>query len=73
MALLHFMKPVDGLPDSRGALSSSVPAQVIAERTKKCRRQLEAWELSDEVLTRSRVLLFTMKRESTLTSTVPLQ
>ena len=31
MALLRFLQPTTGLPDPRGALSSSVPSQAIAE------------------------------------------
>ena len=31
MALLHYLKPVDGLPDPRGPLSSHIPSLAIAE------------------------------------------
>ena len=31
MALVQYMKPIDGLPDPRGLLSTSIPAQAIAE------------------------------------------
>ena len=38
MALLRYMKPVGGLPDPRGSLSSSIPAQVIAEANKEVQK-----------------------------------
>ncbi len=31
MALLLYMKPIDGLPDPRGLLSHCIPSQAIAE------------------------------------------
>jgi len=31
MALLHYLKPVDSLPDPRGSLSRTVPSREIAE------------------------------------------
>ena len=31
MALLRYMKPVCGLPDPRGMLSTSIPSQAIAQ------------------------------------------
>ena len=38
MALLHYMKPVGGLPDPRGSLSSSIPTQAIAEANKEVQK-----------------------------------
>ena len=35
MSLLHFFKPVDGLPDPRGQLSSSLPSVAIVEANKE--------------------------------------
>ena len=31
IAVLWYMKPIDGLPDPRGSLSCSIPSRVIAE------------------------------------------
>ena len=41
MALLRYMKPVGGLPDPRGSLSSSIPAQVIAEANKEVQKVMD--------------------------------
>ena len=38
MALLHYMKSVGGLPGPRGALSSSIPTQAIAEANKEVQK-----------------------------------
>ena len=38
MALLRYMKPVGGLPDPRGSLSSSIPSQAIAEANKEVQK-----------------------------------
>ena len=38
MSLLHYLKPVGGLPDPRRSLSSSIPAQVIAEANKEVQK-----------------------------------
>ena len=35
MALLRYLKPRDGLPDPRGALSLSMPSQAIAEANRE--------------------------------------
>ena len=42
MALLHNMKPVGGLPDPRGSLSSSIPTQAIAEANKEVHKAVGA-------------------------------
>ena len=38
MALLCYMKPVGGLPDPRGSLSSSIPTHAIAEVNKEVQK-----------------------------------
>ena len=38
MALLHYMKPIDGLPDPRGSLSSCISSQAIAEANKEVQK-----------------------------------
>ena len=40
MALLRYLKPVDGLPDPRGSLSSSIPTQAIAEANKEVQKAI---------------------------------
>lgn len=40
MALLRYLTPIGGLPDPRGSLSSSVPAQAIAEANKAAQKVL---------------------------------
>ncbi len=38
MSLLHFLKPKDGLPDSRGALSTSIPSAAIAQANQEVQK-----------------------------------
>ncbi len=40
MALLRYMRPIGGLPDPRGSLSTTIPAQAIAKEIERWRRQL---------------------------------
>ena len=40
MALLQYMKPVDCLPDHKGPLTSSIPAQAIAETNKEVQKAM---------------------------------
>ncbi len=40
MALLRYLRPVDGLPDPRGSLSSSIPTQTIAEANKEVQKAI---------------------------------
>ena len=38
MSLLRFFKPIDGLPDPRGALSSSIHPEAIAQANKEVQK-----------------------------------
>jgi len=38
MALLHYMKPIGGLSNPIGSLSSSIPTQAIAEANKEVQK-----------------------------------
>ena len=69
------MKPVDGLPDPNGPLTSSISDQAIAEQTKKCRRQwVRAERLGRNVVaTRSILPPNPRKLESIAFNTVQLQ
>lgn len=49
MALLHYLKPVNGVPDPRGPLSSSIPSFVIAEANAQVLKETE--KVRREVLT----------------------
>ncbi len=40
MALLRYLRPVDGLPDPRGSLSSSIPTQAITEVNKEVQKAI---------------------------------
>ena len=40
MSLLHYLKPVDGLPDPRGELSAWISSWVIAESNKKVQQAI---------------------------------
>ena len=41
MALLRYLKRVDGLPDPKGPLTSSIPAQAIAEANKEVQKAMD--------------------------------
>uniref|UniRef100_A0A1X7V5Y1 Uncharacterized protein n=1 Tax=Amphimedon queenslandica TaxID=400682 RepID=A0A1X7V5Y1_AMPQE len=41
MALLRYFKPVNGVPDPRGSLSSSIPSSVIAEANAQVVKEVE--------------------------------
>ena len=38
MSLLRFFKPIDGLPDPRGVLSSSIPSEAIEQANKEVQK-----------------------------------
>ena len=40
MALLRYLKPVDGLPDPRRSLTSPISAQAIAEANKEVQKAM---------------------------------
>ena len=52
MALFHYFKAANGLPDPKGTLSSMIPTEVITEMNKaveeaSCSRGKRAWPLQD--------------------------
>ena len=73
MALLCYMKPVGGLPDPRGSLSSSIPTQVIAEANKEVQKQLELRAEVKVVLTSCIALLYVQKLLNMPVNMVQLQ
>ena len=51
MALLRYMKPVGGLSDPRGSLSSSMPTQAIGEANKEVQKAVGTTDEVNVVLT----------------------
>ena len=43
MALVWYMKPIDGLPDPRGSLSRSISIQVITEVNREVQKAMAGW------------------------------
>ena len=43
MALVRYMKPIDGLLDPRGLLSRSIPSQVITEVNREVQKAMAGW------------------------------
>ena len=52
MSLLRFFKPIDGLPDPRGALSSSIHPEAIAQANKEVQKATNSEKQKHEPYTK---------------------